>query len=203
MLDNKVAEIVAFAKHTPKITRIGEMKDDEDIPTDLKDIANATLNLMDDTQKALDFDKYTSQDQINGDDDNQLSPATADLKSRMANTPLKQSWEDAADNDAAASTAEEAMVPQNETGQNQAEETKLDDKQSAEEAAMAQTNENGQNASEENNLHESTAPEHTSTNQQGNPNSTTNVDNAQENPTSTTNSSHYTLGFEGDESSTN
>eukprot|EP00956_Cyclotella_meneghiniana_P019751 scaffold34270_cov26-Cyclotella_meneghiniana.AAC.1 len=111
MLDNKVAEIVAVAKHTPKITRIGETKDDEDIPTDLKDIANATLNLMDDTQKALDFDKYASQDQINGDDDNQLSPATADLKSRMANTPLKQSWEDAADNDAAAITAEEAMVP--------------------------------------------------------------------------------------------
>ena len=68
---------------------------------------------------------------------------------------------------------------------------------------MAQPNENGQNVPEENNLHESTEPEHTSTNQQENSTSTTNDGIAQENPTSPTNNSHYTLGFEGDESSTN
>ena len=68
---------------------------------------------------------------------------------------------------------------------------------------MAQPNENGQNVPEENNLHESTEPEHTSTNQQENSTSTTNDGIAQENPTTTTNNSHYTLGFEGDESSTN
>ena len=118
-----------------------------------------------------------TQEKANGNDDNQLSPATADLKSRMANTPLKQSWEEAAEIDVVANTAEEE--------------------------AMAQPNENGQNVPEENNLHESTVPEHTSTNQQENSTSTTNDGIAQENPTTTTNNSHYTLGFEGDESSTN
>eukprot|EP00956_Cyclotella_meneghiniana_P014461 scaffold21576_cov38-Cyclotella_meneghiniana.AAC.1 len=153
MLDNKVAEIVAAAKHTPKSMKTCVMKDDEGIPTDLRDMAKETLSLMDNTQKALNFDQYTSHDQINGNEDNQLSPATAELKSRMANTPLKQSWEEAAEIDvatsiagevalaqsnkngqaeASASTIEKAIVPLNENGQNQTEETKLEDPQLAE-----------------------------------------------------------------------
>ena len=53
MLDNKVAEIVAVAKHSPKTETIGEIKDDEGISSELRDIADATLNLMDDIPKKL------------------------------------------------------------------------------------------------------------------------------------------------------
>eukprot|EP00956_Cyclotella_meneghiniana_P031089 scaffold80644_cov23-Cyclotella_meneghiniana.AAC.2 len=61
-LDNKVAEMVAVAKHTPKTMITDDMKDDEGIPIELRDMADATLNLMDDAQKALNFDKYAIQD---------------------------------------------------------------------------------------------------------------------------------------------
>eukprot|EP00956_Cyclotella_meneghiniana_P010819 scaffold15122_cov41-Cyclotella_meneghiniana.AAC.3 len=197
MLDNKVAEIVAVAKHTPKSTRIGEMKDDEDIPTDLKDIANATLNLMDDTQKALNFDKYMSQDQMNGNDENQLSPATAALKARMANTPLKQNWEEAAEKEEATSTAgETALAQSNENGQAEAA-------ASTSENAIVPSNENEKNQAEETKLEDTKAAENSSSNEQENQTSTTNDENNQENPTSISNNNHYTFGFEGDESSTN
>jgi len=45
--------------------------------------------------------------------------------------------------------------------------------------------------------------EHSISNEQENQTSTTNDENNQENPTSISNNNHYTLGFEGDESSTN
>eukprot|EP00956_Cyclotella_meneghiniana_P031433 scaffold82478_cov66-Cyclotella_meneghiniana.AAC.1 len=101
--------------------KTGMMKDDEGIPTDLRDMAKETLNLMDNTQKALNFDQYTSHDQISGNGDNQLSPATAELKSRMANTPLKQSREEAAEIDVASSIAgQPALAQLNENGQAEA-----------------------------------------------------------------------------------
>eukprot|EP00956_Cyclotella_meneghiniana_P037054 scaffold134078_cov60-Cyclotella_meneghiniana.AAC.1 len=79
MLDNKVAEIVAVAKQPLETKTIGELKDDKGISSELRDMADATLNLMDDTQKALNFEKYVTQEKANGNDENQLSPATADL----------------------------------------------------------------------------------------------------------------------------
>ena len=197
MLDKKVAEIVAATTHTPKSTKTYEMKDDEGIPTDLRDMAKETLNLMDNTQKALNFDQYTSQEQMNGNDENQLSPATAALKSRMANTPLKQSWEEAAETEEATSTAGEvALAQSNENGQAEAAASTIEE-------AIVPLNENGQNQSEETKLEESQLAEHSISNEQENQTSTTNDENNQENPTSISNNNHYTLGFEGDESSTN
>eukprot|EP00956_Cyclotella_meneghiniana_P034266 scaffold102938_cov24-Cyclotella_meneghiniana.AAC.1 len=177
MIDNKIAEIVAVSKHTPKTMTIDDTKDDEDIPRELRNIADETLNLMEDAQKALNFDKYATQGISNGNDDIQLSPATAALKARMANTPLKQSWEEAAETDANALTTDEA--------------------------ATTQSNENEQTLINESIPEESKSPENTGTKEQEDITTTTENDNNQENPTSKTNTSHYTLGFEGDESSTN
>eukprot|EP00956_Cyclotella_meneghiniana_P023641 scaffold46458_cov22-Cyclotella_meneghiniana.AAC.1 len=177
MIDNKIAEIVAVSKHTPKTMTTDDTKDDEDIPKELRNIADETLNLMDDAQKALDFDKYATQGISNGNDDLQLSPATAALKARMANTPLKQSWEEAAGTDVNALTTDEA--------------------------ATTQSNENEQPSINESIPEESKSPENISIKEQENTTTTTENENNQENPTSTTNNSHYTLGFEGDESSTN
>eukprot|EP00956_Cyclotella_meneghiniana_P031969 scaffold85834_cov44-Cyclotella_meneghiniana.AAC.10 len=60
MLDKKMDEIVAAMKQLPKATT--DINNEEGIPTDLKKVAEETLNLIDDAQKALDFDKYASQD---------------------------------------------------------------------------------------------------------------------------------------------
>eukprot|EP00956_Cyclotella_meneghiniana_P022090 scaffold41104_cov30-Cyclotella_meneghiniana.AAC.1 len=60
-----------------------------------------------------------------------------------------------------------------------------------------------QNQAEETKLEDSQLVENSSTNEQENQTSTTNDENNQENPTSISNNNHYTLGFEGDESSTN
>eukprot|EP00956_Cyclotella_meneghiniana_P020003 scaffold34834_cov63-Cyclotella_meneghiniana.AAC.3 len=179
MIDNKIAEIVAVSKHTPKTMITDNTKDDEDIPIELRNMADETLNLMDDAQKALNFDKYATQGKgkANENSDLQLSPATAALKARMANTPLKQSWEEAAEKDV------DALI--------------------ADEAATTQSNENEQTSIKKSIPEESKSPENTSTKDQENITTTTENDNNQENPPPITNNSHYTLGFEGDKSSTN
>ena len=134
---------------------------------------------------------------MNGNDENQLSPATAGLKSRLANTPLKQSSEEAAETEEATSTAGEvALAQSNENGQAEAAASTIEE-------ATVPLNENGQNQSEETKLEESQLAEHSISNEQENQTSTTNDENNQENPTSISNNNHYTLGFEGDESSTN
>ena len=89
MLDKKMDEIVAAMKQLPKATT--DINNEEGIPTDLKKVAEETLNLIDDAQKALDFDKYASQDNASAIDNNPLTPATAALKARMAETPIRQS----------------------------------------------------------------------------------------------------------------
>ena len=94
MLDNKMDEIVAAAKQLPKATT--DINNKGGIPTDLKKVAEETVNLIDDAQKALDFDKYASQDKCSAIDNNSLSPATAASKARMAGTAIRQSWEEAA-----------------------------------------------------------------------------------------------------------
>eukprot|EP00956_Cyclotella_meneghiniana_P019742 scaffold34268_cov43-Cyclotella_meneghiniana.AAC.1 len=75
-------EIVAAMKQLPKAAT--DINNEEGIPTDLKKVAEETLNLIDDAQKALDFDKYASQDNASAIDNNPLTTATAALKARMA-----------------------------------------------------------------------------------------------------------------------
>ena len=156
---------------------------------------------MNEAQKELDFDQYTGPSQ-SSNEKAVLTPNTAALKIALAQTPAKESWEEAADKVSHESNNESPTVNQTEqsASSTNAPVALLEKKDDGSETAQPE-----KCASEDDKVEENLSDVSQSEKEESS------VDDShgkrgphkQENPPSTTNTSHkYSLGLGGDESST-
>eukprot|EP00956_Cyclotella_meneghiniana_P035676 scaffold116951_cov42-Cyclotella_meneghiniana.AAC.4 len=97
-LKNYMASLLQnLQTQTQKTTEV--QTDEKGISTEIKVKTKQTMATLDEAHKAINFDQYLETKEPDGKVGDALTPNTKALKAQCAATPLKESWEDALENE--------------------------------------------------------------------------------------------------------
>eukprot|EP00956_Cyclotella_meneghiniana_P003284 scaffold3976_cov45-Cyclotella_meneghiniana.AAC.14 len=187
----------------PQSQKTTEIQTDEKgVSTEIKVKTKQAMATLDEAHKAINFDQYLETEELEEKVGDALTPNTKALKAQCVATPLKQSWEEALEDEGTTETQpreendpnsneEIAATRANRSATN--ESSSEVDAPTEEEANIDETND----SQEINDGEIGTQPTETSNQQNDN-----DKDNVQENPSPIPNASHnYSEGYSGEDAS--